>query len=141
MMLADVSVLLSAFRPDSQRHGICDSWLRSVIDGSAAFGLSRQVLSSVLRLATNSRVFNQPSQLGQAVDFCNAMLEQPHCILVEPQSGHWGIFERLLREGSVKGDLVSDAWLAALSMEAGCEWITLDKDFRRFKGLKWRLLS
>jgi predicted nucleic acid-binding protein len=30
-----------------------------------------------------------------------------------------------------------DAYFAALAIEFGCEWITLDRDFARFKGLRW----
>ena len=31
-----------------------------------------------------------------------------------------------------------DAFLAALAIERGCEWITTDRDFARFRGLRWR---
>jgi len=51
---------------------------------------------------------------------------------------HWEIFARLCAEGGVKGNLVPDAYLAALAIESGCEWITTDRDFSRFKGLRWR---
>ena len=37
-----------------------------------------------------------------------------------------------------KGNLVADAYLAALAIESGCEWITGDRDFSRFPGLRWR---
>jgi len=33
---------------------------------------------------------------------------------------------------------VADAWLAALAIESGCEWVTTDGDFGRFNGLTWR---
>ena len=33
------------------------------------------------------------------------------------------------------------AWFAALAIEHGCEWVTLDRDFERFPGLRWRLLA
>jgi predicted nucleic acid-binding protein len=33
---------------------------------------------------------------------------------------------------------VTDAWFAALAIEWGCEWITLDRDYGRFPGLKWK---
>ncbi|HEY4001269.1 MAG TPA: PIN domain-containing protein [Candidatus Xenobia bacterium] len=36
------------------------------------------------------------------------------------------------------GNLVQDAWLAALALESGCEWITLDAEFKRFPGLRSR---
>jgi predicted nucleic acid-binding protein len=29
-------------------------------------------------------------------------------------------------------------WNAALAIEAGCEWITNDRDYARFQGLNWR---
>ena len=31
------------------------------------------------------------------------------------------------------------AWFAALAIESGCEWITMDHDYARFSGLRWRL--
>jgi predicted nucleic acid-binding protein len=37
-----------------------------------------------------------------------------------------------------RGDLVADAWFAALAIESECEWITLDRDFARFPRLRWR---
>jgi uncharacterized protein len=33
---------------------------------------------------------------------------------------------------------VPDAYLAALAIEHGCEFISTDPDFRRFPGLRWR---
>lgn len=38
----------------------------------------------------------------------------------------------------MKGGLVADAYLAALAIESGSEWITTDRDFSRFPGLHWR---
>jgi predicted nucleic acid-binding protein len=37
----------------------------------------------------------------------------------------------------VRGNLVPDAWFAALAIESGCgcEWVTLDRDYIRFAGL------
>jgi predicted nucleic acid-binding protein len=38
-----------------------------------------------------------------------------------------------------RGPRVSDAWFAALAIEWGCEWITLDRDYARFPGLAWQV--
>jgi predicted nucleic acid-binding protein len=65
------------------------------------------------------------------------LLRQPHCQIVEPGERHWNIFQRLCRESNTTGRRVTDAWYAALAIEWGCEWITLDRDFARFPGLKW----
>ena len=46
----------------------------------------------------------------------------------------------LLRSARATGNLAQDAWLAALAVEHGCEWITSDGDFARFSDLRWKLL-
>jgi len=63
---------------------------------------------------------------------------QPHCQIVEPGERHWDIFERIYIESDTRGPRVSDAWFAALAIEWDCEWITFDRDYARFPGLKWR---
>jgi predicted nucleic acid-binding protein len=58
---------------------------------------------------------------------------------LEPGRSHWLLFTRLCREAKISGPLVTDAWFAALAIEHGCQWITLDRDFARFPGLRWSL--
>lgn len=138
MILPDVNVLLYAFRSDSTDHERCREWLTGVVNGPAAFGLSPQVLASLVRIATHPRIYVHPSRLEDALAFSRALLEQPNCRLVEPGERHWGIFERLCREARATGNLVQDAWFAAVAIEAGCDWITTDRDYARFDGLDWR---
>jgi toxin-antitoxin system PIN domain toxin len=138
LILADVSVLVYAFRRDSGRHAVCKAWLDKVVQGDARFGLSPMVLSAVIRIATNPRVFVEPSSLDEAFAYCDNLLGQPHCEVVVPGPRHWGIFERLCGEAAVRGPRVADAWLAALAVEHGCVWITYDRDFARFPELEWR---
>jgi predicted nucleic acid-binding protein len=39
---------------------------------------------------------------------------------------------------SDRGNLVPDAYLAALAIESGSEWITTERGFARYPGLRWR---
>jgi hypothetical protein len=55
-----------------------------------------------------------------------------------PGERHWGIFRRLCNEVGARGNLVPDAYLAALAIESGSEWVTTDRDYARFPGLRWR---
>jgi predicted nucleic acid-binding protein len=57
---------------------------------------------------------------------------------VQPGERHWSLFQQICRDSRSTGNLVADAWNAALAIEAGCEWITTDRDYTRFAGLKWR---
>ena len=139
MILPDVNILIYAFRADLPHHAVCRSWLAEVVSSDARFGLSLMVLSAVVRITTNPRAFKAPSAIEEAFGFCEDLLGQPHYQVVEPGECHWDIFRRLCIETDTRGSRVSDAWFAALAIEWGCEWITLDRDYARFPGLAWQV--
>jgi hypothetical protein len=138
VILPDANVLLYAFRSDGPAHAEHREWLLSVVEGDSAYGMSPQVLSSVVRIATHPRVFARPSRLAEALDFCRTLLDQPHCQAVQPGARHWGIFVELCSRAQASGNLAADAWFAALAIESGCELITADRDYARFPALRWR---
>lgn len=138
MILPDVNVLIYAFRQDMPQHALCRRWLTGVIAGHAQFGLSLLVLSAVVRITTNPRVFKTPNTVEEAFAFCANLRGQPHAHLVAPGERHWGIFEGLCVETGTKGPRISDAWFAALAIEWSCDWITLDADYARFPRLRWQ---
>lgn len=138
MILPDVNVLLYAFRADSRDHARYRGWLDGLVNCDEAYGMSQQVLCSVVRVATHPRIYASPSRLEHALAFSRVLLEQPNCTVVMPGGRHFSIFEDLCRRAAAHGNLVQDAWLAALAIESGCEWVTTDGDFARFPGLRWR---
>jgi hypothetical protein len=138
MELPDVNVLVYAFRPDLEHHAVCRAWLTRRLADDAPFGLSPLTLAAVVRITTNRRSFRQPSTHAEAFGFCEDLLAQPNCRPLGPGPGHWSLFRRLCEETGTVGPTVTDAWYAALAIEHGCDWITLDRDFARFPGLRWR---
>jgi toxin-antitoxin system PIN domain toxin len=138
MLAPDVNVLVYAFREELPEHEGCRGWLEETVGADAAFGLFELVLSGFLRVATHPRVFKTPAPLDVSLAFVNELRAQPNCVLVQPGPRHWDIFERLCRDAGAKGNLVADAYLAALAIESGCEWVTTDRDYSRFAGLNWR---
>ena len=140
MILPDVNVLLYAFRGDSADHSRYRDWLDAVVNGPAVYGMSSQVLASVIRIATNPKVYVHPSPLSRTIEFADLLLTQPHCRRVTPGPRHWDLYTDLLRSARATGNFSQDAWLAALAIEHGCEWVTSDGDFGRFPGLQWKLL-
>ena len=138
MILPDVNVLVYAHRRDTPGHLGWLGWLESEINSDSAFGLSDLVVSGFVRIVTHPKVFRSPSTLAQAMTFATQLRRRPNCISVAPGPNHWDIFRRLCESAGARGNLVPDAYLAALAIEHGCEWITADHDFSRFAGLKWR---
>ena len=138
MFIPDVNVLVYAFRADSPRHREFRGWLEGVIASSEAFGLSELVLSGVLRVLTHPKVFNPPTPPQKAVAFVEALRAQPNAVLLRAGDRHWEIFVKLCGSSSARGNLVADAYHAALAIENGAEWVTTDRDFTRFPGLRLR---
>jgi uncharacterized protein len=139
MILPDVNVLIYAFRTDVPQHPVCKAWLDNVVRGDERFGLSPLALAALARVTTNRRVYVNPSSFDDVFGFCEDLLGQPHCQIVEPGERHWTIFKRLCVETDTRGPRVTDAWYAALAIEWACEWVTFDRDYARFPGLRWRL--
>jgi toxin-antitoxin system PIN domain toxin len=138
LILADVNVLIYAFRGESPLHGPCKAWLAAVVSGDARFGVSPLALSALARITTDRRIFAQPSSIEDAFGFCDDILNQPHCEIIEPGERHWPIFKRLCDETGIRGRGITDVWYAALAIEHGCVWITYDRGFARFPELAWR---
>ena len=132
-----MNLLAYAYREDAPRHAGYRLWLDRLVNGPEALAVSTLVLSGFLRVVTHPRVLSPPSPIGHALAFSAAPLCAPGCVMVEPGPRHWIIFQDLCRDVDARGNLVPDAFLAALAIESGCEWITTDRDFARFPGLRW----
>jgi toxin-antitoxin system PIN domain toxin len=138
MVLLDVNVLVYAHREDSPRHAEYLRWLEDLVNSDHAYGLSDLVLSGFLRVVTHPKVFNPPSGTDKALAFAEELRNQSTCAIINPGPRHWDIFSRLCKTSGIKGNLVPDAFLAALAIESGSEWVTADRNYHRFPGLRVR---
>ena len=138
MILCDVNVLIYAFREDAPNHAEYRAWIEERLASREAFAVSELVLSSVIRVVTHPRIFNPPTPLDRALEFAQALRSQPNVVLVAPAERHWEIFTGLCMSARAKGNLIADAYFAALAIEHGCEWYSADRDYSRFRGLRWK---
>ena len=138
MILPDVNVLVYAHREEVAHHAVCRQWLESILQSGEPFGLSDHVLAGFVRIVTHPKIFPIPTPLITVWEFANQIRGHANCRLVGPGPRHWQIFVSLCESASATGNLVPDAWHAALAIESGCEWISTDRDYARFAGLRWR---
>lgn len=138
MILIDVNVLVYAHREDVDQHPRFRSWLETKLDESEPVGLSELALSGVLRVLTHPKVFSPPTPTEKALTYADELRSHPNARVVRPAERHWEIFTDLVRRTGCKGNLVPDAYHAALAIEWGCEWVTTDRGFSRFPQLRWR---
>jgi toxin-antitoxin system PIN domain toxin len=137
--LPDVNVLLAGFRADHDHHRRARRFLEDARSESEVLGLSDFALASVMRLGTNPRVFVRPDTAEAVIGYLDVLLEPPGQLL-RAGTTHWPRFADLCRRLQLRGNLVPDAYLAALSLEQGAELITFDRGFGRYAGLRWRCL-
>jgi toxin-antitoxin system PIN domain toxin len=140
VILLDVNVLVYAHRSDMPEHPASASFLTDLVNGEQTFGVPEMAFSSLVRIVTQNS-FKPPSTPAAALDFCRSVMNSPVCLSLRPSERHWDIFDALCRRVPAKGKLVADAYLAAFAIDRGDEWVTTDRDFAKFPGLRWRLLG
>ena len=137
MKMPDVNALIYAHREDAPEHERYAAWLRRMAEGPEPFALSSWVLSGFLRIVTNPRIFDPATPMETAIAFCRRLLDRPHAVSIAPDRRHWTLLVDLIERAGIRGALVSDAYLAALAIEHGCELVSTDGDFDRFPDLRW----
>ncbi len=138
MILPDVNVLVYAHRSERPEHNEMRACLEETMNGAQAYGLADLVLRGFVRIVTHPRVFDVPTPLATALAFASELRDQSNRVDVSPGARHWSIFTDLCQSSDARGNRVPDAYLAALAIESGSEWITTDRGFGRFPGLRWR---
>ena len=133
-MTPDVNVLVAAYRPDHPHHLPSRSWLddtvREAANGRASLQLLGMVVTDFVRITTHPKIFHEIDPLQDVTDFLDSLLS---CAGVQFQ-GHgpvWPYFKELCLTQQVRGNLVSDAWIAATVMQSGETLCTFDCDFTR----------
>ncbi|MGI8820746.1 MAG: type II toxin-antitoxin system VapC family toxin [Chthoniobacterales bacterium] len=138
MQSPDVNVLVYASREEATDHVRYRRWLEELLTSGESFAVSELVLSGFLRLVTDGRIFRPATPRPIALAFAQTVRNHPRCVVLRPMEQHWEIFVRLCETTAATGKLVADAYQAALAIEHRCEWVTNDRDFARFPGLRWR---
>jgi toxin-antitoxin system PIN domain toxin len=138
VILVDVNVLLYAHREEADRHQEFRQWLEAALAGPEPCAVSELVLSGCLRILTHPRIFDPPTPLARGIEYLSWLREQERLTVLAPGRRHWEIFLDLCRRAEARGNLVSDAYHAALAIETGSTWITTDRDYARFPGLRAR---
>jgi len=138
VQLTDVNVLVYAANQRFEEHDRYKQWLDDFVGREEAFGVSELVLSAVVRIITNPKIFEKPTTITSALRFADRLRDHPNCVIIQPGRRHWGIFVDLCKQVKARGNVVPDAYFAALAIESGSEWITADRGFDKFPELRWR---
>ena len=137
MIVLDANLLLYAYDASSPHHQAAQKWLQKTFSADELIGIPWQSVGAFLRIVTNVRLPGQRTTLEQALEVVDLWFEQPNVRFLTPSERHWPLLRQMMIEGKARGPLLTDAQLAALTIEHGGVLHTTDRDFARFPGLRW----
>ena len=137
MIVIDANLLLYAYSAPTAKQEKALTWLEATFSSGDSVGLPWQVISAFIRIASNPKLPQLRRPVEEVARLVDQWLEQPGVRVLVPGENHWNIFRQMILEGQASGDLVSDAQIAALTIEYGGVLYTTDRDFARFPGLRW----
>lgn len=138
MILPDVGVLVYAYRREADDHDAYASWLASLVAGQDEFALADHCLTGFLRIVTNPRIFRDPAPTPEAMTVVDRLRRARRGRPVTATPSTWRVFaEHLAHDRGLRGNMVPDAYLAALAISHGCRMATADRGFARYPGLEF----
>ena len=137
MIIPDINLLLYAYDARSPFHDKAVAWWQECLSGNEQVGLPPVILFGFVRISTNGRVFINPMTPAEASEHVRSWLMQPGVQILEPRIDHIEQVLRSLEKLGTASNLVTDAQIAALTIEHDATLHTNDADFIRFPGLRW----
>lgn len=135
MILADINVLVYAFRRESLEHDQYLGWLENVV-ATEEFALVDHCLAGFVRIVTNSRIYADPAPTEVALQFVDRLRGAPKARPIASTAATWNLLNRwVVGDGGIRGNLVPDAYLAAMAVSHGARLATNDLGFARFPSL------
>jgi len=138
MRCIDINVLVYAHRTELPDSDAYSAWIEESRVARELLAVPSLVVSGFVRLVTNRRIFPDPTPMSMAWDLVHKLRESDSVEILEPGPRHLALFEELCVHANATGNLVTDAYIAAMAVERGATLYSADRDFARFDGLRWK---
>lgn len=138
MILPDVNILVYAFRESAAEHRIYADWLNGVREQGRELLLPDLVLTGFLRIVTHPHLPIPTVPIDRALAFTTALRSDQNSRGIDDSGAVWAQFARMAaNDHGVRGNVVPDAYLAAVAISHKAQVATRDRGFGRFPGLRW----
>jgi uncharacterized protein len=134
--VVDANVLLYAVNTSAPHHSAARDWLDKALNGAETVGFTWVALIAFLRISTHPGIFPEPLSPDAAFEVAQTWLAQPTAVVIEPTARHLGVLRGLLSQTGTAGNLVNDAFIAAVAIEHGAVVASFDTNFQRFPGVR-----
>jgi uncharacterized protein len=138
VILPDVNILVCAYRREAEDHDAYAAWLTMLVAGHDELALVDHCLTGFLRIVTNPRILADPAPTSAALAFVDRLRGARRGRPVAATTSTWDVLAgHIAGDRGIRGNLVPDAYLAALAVSHGCRLATADRGFARFPGLEF----
>ena len=141
MIIFDVNVFLFAMDQAARHHALATQTLARALTGAQPVGIIDETLTAVVRISTNPRLQHSAATSARAVSFCEQVRAAPTTESTRAGSGTWSHFTSMVTALELRGNDITDAWLAAQAIELDAHFVTFDRGFQRFPGLHLTVLG
>ena len=141
MIIFDVNVFVTAMDLDAAGYPVASQALVRALTGTEPVGVIDETLAATVRISTNRRIKTRPASPERALAFCERIRSAPMAERVQSGPAAWQRFTTMVTGVELRGNDITDAWLAAQAIELGAHFVTFDRGFQRFPGLHLTVLG
>lgn len=136
MIAPDANLLIFAHNPGSPFYKVSRIWFEDILSSSELVGIPIFCVLAFLRFVTNPKIAQKPISFSDGYAIVESWLAFPHVRILYPGDQHWQLLQQLSRQTPLRGDLITDAAIAATAQEYGATVHSHDRDFARFPGIR-----
>ena len=137
MKLIDANLLLFGYDPDAMLHAKARRWLEGTLSSGVRVGIPMLAISAFIRIGTDKRLPRTALRMADALGAVQSWLDLDNVEVVHTSDRTWNTSVELLKSSGMTGSMVTDVQLAALALEHGATLYSNDRDFARFKQVRW----
>ncbi|MEZ6128612.1 MAG: TA system VapC family ribonuclease toxin [Planctomycetaceae bacterium] len=140
-MLLDINVWVALAFECHLHHVAARNWFDEIGDEDLCL-FCRLTQQGFLRLATNAKALGEDAlSMTDAWTAFDAFIADGRIELIGEPANVEGCWRRFTNRASRSTDAWSDAWLAAFAVSADVEFVTFDRGFSQYSGLRAQILS
>ena len=136
MLVPDLNVVISLETTSSEHHTAARNWFDRVGNEREPVSIPEMVLLGFVRISTGRGVKDNRISTDRAFEVCDALRRMPAFVPIVEGPRHWSLFREIVLAYGISGPDITDAYLAAFALENDATFVTFDRGFRRFPGLR-----
>jgi toxin-antitoxin system PIN domain toxin len=138
VIIPDINLLVYAYNTDAPHHAAARSWWEACLSAAGVVGIPWIVMLGFVRLMSSRAVLENPMKPSTALHHVRSWLDRPQAQVLVPGPRYIEILATIMTASGATGRLLTDAHIAAITIENQAELHSNDSDFSRFPGLRWR---